>query len=244
MVKAMKTAWGLLLVITSATAQDFKDPIRTIHEQRVHLHPLFIWWTNAAALNASNASLPEAERQPLPERPLRAWVRITSTELTNTGFTWLARVDIQKTPDGPISNQLVVLRHGPFEEKKALDQAVAHYNSATESQLTASNVQSANLEREAALRSKASLYQEMYNLDPHRHYHLGLAADTYRRAAIEARHAAGVASNRVKQLEASRAELFQITQGRHTLMVDTFALRTGETYQGLPVFEMGLRYGR
>lgn len=240
----MKTALLILLLAAGAFAQELKDPIRIVNAQRVNLQPLFTWWTNAAMTSATNASKPEEQRQPLPERPLRAWVRITSSELTNTGFAWIARAQIQEIPDGPVTEQIVVLRHGPFEEKKILDRAVANYNQATESRETASNIHSASLERAAAFNHRANLYSEMYYIDPHRNWNFGYAADDYYRAASRARRDANNAAQRMNQLEARRAELSKITQGRSTLTVDTFALRTAETYQGLLVLDIGLRFGR
>ncbi len=237
---------GLMAMLLSPTvgAQDFRDPFRIVNAQRVNLYPLNYWWTNTAGLNASNAALPEEQQVPVPVRPLRDWVRLVSNEMTNTGFAWIVQAYIQETPDGPFTNQTIVLRHGPFEEKKALDRAAYQYNQATENLLVSSNTYATSMERATALNRKADLYQEMYAIDPWQHHNLGHAAATYRNAAFQAQRQANTAVRRINQLEEQRAELYQVTQGRETLTVDTFALRMKETYQNLPVFDIGLRFGR
>lgn len=244
MLRFIPTAPVVLLLLNTTVAQDFTDPIRLVNEQRVSLQPLFHWWTNATTIITNNAGLPEAQRQPLPVRPLRAWVRVVSNEITNTGFAWLARAYLQETPDGPFTNQTIVLRHGPFEEKKALDRAVGTYHRATENLLVNSNEFVAQIERATVLHQKADLYQEMYQLDPDRHLNLGNAANVYRNAALQAQRRANTSARRINELNDQRVEIYKFTQGRETLTVDNFALRTGETYQGLPIYEMGLRFGR
>jgi hypothetical protein len=244
MIQIIKTVLPVLLLNLPVEAQDFKDPIRIVNAQRVNLYPLFHWWTNTAAINATNATLPAEQQVPQPVRPLRAWVRVISNEITNTGFAWIAQAGIQETPDGPVTNQTIVLRHGPFEEKKALDRAVGHYNQTTENLLVTSNAYVASMDRATALHQKADLYQEMYEIDPCRHLNLGHAANVYRSAAFQAQRHANQSARRINQLDEQRTEIYKLTQGRETLTVDTFALRLSETYQNLPVFEIGLLFGR
>ncbi|HNQ72967.1 MAG TPA: hypothetical protein PKN95_05125 [Verrucomicrobiota bacterium] len=234
----------LLLAVGGLRAQDFSDPVRLVNDHRVSLQPLFNWWTNAGAILATNAARTNVAPLPLPPRPLTAWVRVVSHQLTNTGFAWLARAAIQETPDGPFTEQLIALRHGPFEETKRFDRAVRHFQQAGDALLVASNQYVQKMEITAQFDQKANLYQEMYALDPWQHHRLGDAAVAYRQAADQAYRQALNAAQRVEQLNQQRIELHQITQGRDAMEVDTFALRTGEKYRGLPVYEMGLRFGR
>ncbi|GEM_PF-1776294 len=233
-----------LLISATVFGQDLKDPIRLVQGQRVNLQPLFHWWTNATSIVESNKLLSEEEQIELPPRPLQAWVRIISNELTNNGFAWFARAQIQEVPYGPATNQLIVLQHGPFEEKKALDRAVQNYDRTTERLLVTSNQYVAQMERATAWNQKANLYEEMYSIDPGRHINLGRAAVVYRDAATRAQREANAAARRYNQLEDRRIEIYRFTQGRERLTVDTFALRTGGTYQNLPIYDIGLMFGR
>jgi hypothetical protein len=240
----MKTFIFVLLLAIGAVAQDFSDPTRLVNDQRVNLQPLFQWWSNAVALASTNAGQTNGEMPALPPRPLSAWVRLVSNELTNTGFAWIARVHLQTSPDAPFEEKLVMLRHGPFEEKKRFDLAVTNYAQATESLQVASNAYVAKADRAAALSRKADQYQEMYAFNPWQHWRLGDAADAYREAAIVAHNEAVAIARRMNQLENQRVEQQKTIQGRDMLVVDSFAMPTGETYRGLPVYEMGLRFGR
>lgn len=232
------------LIVPRVGAQDLSDPIRLVRDQRVNLQPLFHWWTNATAIIETNAQLPETEQVELPPRPLSAWVRIVSNELTNNGFAWFARAHIQEVPYGPVTNQMIVLHHGPFEEKKAFDRAVQNLNRTTERLLVSSNQFVTHHERATTLHQKADLYEEMYVLDPKHHLNLGRAAMAYRDAATYAQRNANAAAQRYHQLEDRRIEIHRFTQGRDALTVDTFALRTGATYQQLPIYDIGLMFGR
>jgi hypothetical protein len=240
----MKVILLIFLFVGGAWAQDLSDPARMVNGQRVNLQPLFHWWTNTTALNATNATRTNGNQVAVPPRPLTAWVRVASNQLTNTGFVWLAHAYIQETPDGPVTNQLIVLRHGPFEEKKRFDQVVNDYKMTSTNLLVASNSYVKNAEKTAAFDQKADLYLEMYEIDPWQHYRLGYAADAYRQAANQTQQKATTAARQMEQFDAKRAELQKITQDRETLEVDSFALRTTERYRGLPVYDMGLRFGR
>lgn len=234
----------LLLSASWLGAQDLSDPVRLVNDHRVNLQPLFHWWTNASAISATNTARTNAEPVSLPPRPLAAWVRVVSNQLTNTGFAWLAHAAIQEIPGGPFTNQVIVLRHGPFEEKKRFDRAAQDFQQAGDALLVASNQYVQSMEITTEFDQKANLYQEMYALDPWQHSRLGDVAAAYRQSADKAYRQALNASQRVEQLNQQRVELHQITQGRDNLEVDTFALRTREQYRGLPVYEMGLRFGR
>lgn len=242
--EAMKTILLIFLSLGGAWAQDLSEPARIVNGQRVNLQPLFHWWTNVTAIVATNASRTNGDLVAIPPRPLKAWVRIASNQLTNSGFAWMANAYIQEIPDGPVTNQWVVLRHGPFEEKKRFDQVVNDYKATTTNLLVASNTYVKNAEKTAAFDQKAELYQEMYEIDPWQHYRLGYAADAYRQAANQTGEKAATAARQMEHFDAKRAELQKITQDKESLEVDTFALRMAERYRGLPVYDMGFRFGR
>ncbi len=239
----MKTIALLLLLSLPAFSQDLGDPVRTVGVTRVYLQPLFTWWTNAAAIVETNKNLSLKKKLPLPERPMKHWVRLTTESgLTNNGFAWFAKVRLQEIPGGPTTNKLVVLRHGPFEEKKQFDQTVSQYKKVSAAQAHTSQVSESQSERAAQLNQRANLYSDMGNIAPRSGFRT--AAADYRQAARQADHAAGEAMIRSQILAHEQEQLAKATQGRSTLKVDTFAMFTGEIYQGLPVYEFGLLFGR
>jgi hypothetical protein len=241
----MKTILTILIcaVVITTPAQDMNDEFRTVSARRISLKPVFSWWTNATAIIATNKSLPIKKKIPLPERPLKHWVRVTTDgAITNNGFAWFARVSVQEKPDDTEKFQWVVLRHGPFEEKKKLDSAVAAFDDATSAREY--QTRSANNHRERAdyLATKRDVYQNFANHVPG--YGFGADAAHYRKQARIAQNNADAAQSRADFQAARQGQLFKITQGRSILKVDTFAMPTGEKYKGLLVYEFGLPFGR
>jgi hypothetical protein len=241
----MKTILLLMLnfwLIGTALAQEMTEPNRVVGVRAVSLQPLFDWWTQAAALSASNHALPKEEQVPLPDRPLKHWVRLTALAVTNTGFAHLATVQIQHVPNGLQTNQTVVLRHGPFVEKKKVDDAAQETAELVKSQKYQLEQAEYYDSRAEALRARAYLYHEMYAAGGS--YVHSRLADDYYAAAARARRQANLARERASNMEARLLQLDKITHGQTTFVIDNFAMATGETYQGLPVYSLGLRFGR
>jgi hypothetical protein len=229
-------------LVGTAVAQEMTEPNRVVGIRAVSLQPLFDWWTQVASLSASNASLPPEERLPIPDRPLKHWVRLTTLAVTNTGFAHLATVQIQHVPDGLQTNQTVVLRHGPFVEKKKVDDAAQETADLVKSQKYQLEQAEYYESRAEALKARAYLYHEMYAAGGS--YVHSRLADDYYAAAARARRQANLARDRASNIESRLLHLDKITQGQTTFVIDNFAMATGEIYQGLPVYSLGLRYGR
>jgi hypothetical protein len=241
----MKTFSVLTLsfwLVVTAMAQEMTEPNRVVGVRAVSLQPLFDWWTQAASLIASNSALPKEEQTPIPDRPLKHWVRLTTLAVTNTGFAHLATVQIQHVPDGLQTNQTVVLRHGPFVEKKKVDDAAQETAELVKSQKYQMDQAEYYESRAEALKTRAYLYHEMYAAGGS--YVHSRLADDYYAAAARATHQANLARDRANNMELRLLQLDKITLGRPTFVIDNFAMATGEMYQGLPVYSLGLRYGR
>ena len=56
----------------------YAAPARVINAQRVNLIPLFTWWQQAESIGQRNSAKKETDQQPIPDRPMKAWVRIIS----------------------------------------------------------------------------------------------------------------------------------------------------------------------
>jgi hypothetical protein len=240
--KALSALTLSFWLLGTALAQEMTDPHRVVGVRAVSLQPLFDWWTHAASLSASNRNLLPEDQLPIPDRPLKHWVRLTTLAVTNTGFAHLATVQIQHVPEGRQTNQTVVLRHGPFVEKKKVDDAAQETAELVKAQQYQLEQAEYYESRSQALRARAYLYHEIFAAGGS-HVHSRLADDYYA-AAARATRQANLARDRVANLESRLLQLDKITLGRTTFVIDNFAMATGEMYQGLPVYSLGLRYGR
>jgi hypothetical protein len=229
-------------LVGTVMSQEMTEPNRVVGVRAVSLQPLFDWWIHAASLITSNSTLPKEEQTPIPDRPLKHWVRLTTLAVTNTGFAQLATVQIQHVPDGLQTNQTVVLRHGPFVEKKKVDDAAQETADLVKSQKYQLEQAEYYESRAKALKARAYLYHEMYAAGGS--YVHSRLADDYYAAAARATRQANLARDRASNMEARLLQLDKITQGQTTFVIDNFAMATGEMYQGLPVYSLGLRFGR
>jgi hypothetical protein len=239
----MKTILVVLSLTITAAAQDLSEPQRSVAARPVNLTPLFQWWTNATAIVATNAELPIKKKLPLPERPLKHWVRITTQgPITNNGFAWFAEIRVQEIPGGPSVNKTVVLRSGPFEEKKQFDSTVAQLDNTIAAKRSAQAAQRAHENRADTLFAQADASHFVGNVFSDGNYHSQARSLAQQSRAASAQ--AAQAGQRAANLDRQRAELLQATRGRRTLALDNFAMNSGLKYNGLEVYEIGLRYGR
>lgn len=225
-------------ISTTILAQDMREPQRVVNSKRANLQPLFTWWTNAGTITKSNLALSAKKKIPVPQRVMPAWIRITTSEITNTGRYWIGTAQVQDSPGSRATNQIIALLNGPFAEKKKVDAAAARLEQSSKSRASQNDWASFNTDRASVASQRASQYQEIRNAGGGRSF--GNLANDYSAAARNARADAAVNERRAANLASEIEQLRKITKGRRTMTVDTFALRTGELYAGLPVYDMGL----
>jgi hypothetical protein len=233
---------ALLCGGTSASAQTFSDPARVINNQRVDLQPLINWWTNVVSVEKQNRRLKKDQRLPVPERPLTSWVRVTTDRITNSGLVWIAEVQIQETPEGKTEKQTVVIKHAPLAGKQQFDSAVVGQREAADAQSHAEAVKEYQSDRASQAASYRNSYNEMHTVAPSFGFHD--QATQYGKVADDAKRQAKSAEQRAESARCEQARLGAITQGRTKFHLDTFALKTGELYNGIPVYDLGLAFGR
>lgn len=241
----MKLILPLLFALfaSAATAQNFSIPVRYFNGRPVTVQPVFAWWTNAEALNLKNKRLSKTKQVALPERVMPAWVRISSTEITNVGGgLWVARAGVQEAPGGPVKTLVVSLRHGPFVEIAKFQTAARDWAAATAARSGAYSSFTGALENKAAAHRSASFYSELNMVAPRSGFQT--ASRSYSRSAAASKWEAEQASRRMASLDAVRGRADDILKGRTVFLLEDFALRTGEVYAGLPVFDLGLPIGR
>jgi hypothetical protein len=238
----MKTLLFVCLVATSAFGQRFNEPIRLINNHRVDLTPLLMWWTNTITIIDANATRPETNQIPVPPRPLTAWALITTERITNSGLVWIAEVDIWQTPEPPSVRQLVVLERVPLSGKQAFDNAAARDAQAKEEIGVAQAALETHRQNADAHRARADTFFEFDFAAPGN----GFFDEGVRLSQLAQREAnlAAAAAQRETNLRAEREQLNQITEGRTQFRFEAFALKTARTRLGLPVYDVGLPFGR
>jgi len=232
----------LCLFATSAIGQRFNEPVRMITNRRVDLKPLLSWWTNVVAINHANESRAETNQIPIPPRPLSAWSLITTDRMTNAGLVWLAEIEIRQTPDDPPVRELAVLEHVPLSGKQTFDRAATRDAHAEKELGVAESAKEIHRKRAAEYRERANTFFEFDYMAPgHGFVDEGVRLGN---AAQREKDRATAAEQRESDLRTEREKLSAITEGRTEFMLEAFALKTTRKHLGLPVYDVGLPFGR
>ena len=232
----------LCLFATSAIGQRFNEPVRMINNRRVDLTPLLTWWTNVIAINLANETRSETNEIPIPPRPLTAWSLITTDRMTNAGLVWIAEIEVRHTPTDPPVSERAVLEHVPLSGKQAFDRAVARDTNAEKEQGTAESAMEYHGVRAEQYGKRADTFFEFDNMAPgHGFFDEGVRLS---QAAQREKNSAAAAEQRRDDLRSEREKLSTITEGRTQFMLEAFALKTTRKHLGLPVYDVGLPFGR
>lgn len=238
-----KLIWIVLLVCASSQAQtEMGHCLRTTHRifngLSVDLTPLATWWGNEPD-RKKDTKLGIA---PAP-RPLVAWDRVKGTLVEKRALGWVVQAEIETTP-GKKESRTILLKHPPEQEKikfealKKRENEIKNYRSGmqTASELNR-DVASASHERADTLREvgNASTSVRTYN-------DMNAAANARSRqgSAATAR-----SEQQIANANAATENLKSVTEGlwmfppSDTYIVDFFALKTGETVGGMPVYDLG-----
>ena len=238
----MRIILVLCLFATSAFGQRFNEPVRMINNRRVDLKPLLTWWTNVIAINQTNETRAETNQIPIPPRPLTAWSLIFTDRMTNAGLVWICEIQVIQRPDGTPVRELAVLEHVPLSGKQTFDRAAARDVSA-EKELNAAEAAKDHHEKRAdQYGQRANTFFEFDNMAPgHGFFDEGVRLSD---AAQREKKKAVAAEKRSDDLRTEREKLSAITEGRTEFVLEAFALKTTRKHHGLPVYDVGLPFGR
>lgn len=232
----------LCLLATSAFGQRFNEPIRMISNRRVDLKPLLTWWTNVIAINQTNETRAETNQIPIPSRPLTAWSLIFTDRMTNAGLVWICEIQILRTPGGTPDRELAVLEHVPLSGKQTFDRAAARDAVAEKELSAAESAKELHEKRADQYGQRANTFFEFENMAPgHGFVDEGARLND---AAQREKQRAVAAEQRGNDLRTEREKLSTITEGRAQFTLEAFALKTTRKHLGLPVYDVGLPFGR
>jgi hypothetical protein len=232
----------LCLCATSAMGQRFNEPVRMINNRRVDLKPLLTWWTNVVAIHQANESRAATNQIPIPPRPLSAWSLITTDRMTNAGLVWLCEIEKRQSPADEPVRELAVLEHVPLSGKLTFDRAAARDASAEKELGAAESAKELHQKRADQYGDRANTFFEFDSMAPgHGFFDEGVRLSD---AAQRERNKSVAAEQRGEDLRAERERLNAITEGRTQFRLEAFALKTTRTHLGLPVYDVGLPFGR
>ena len=232
----------LCLFATSAFGQRFNEPVRMVNNRRVDLKPLLVWWTNVVAINQANESRAETNQIPIPPRPLSAWSLIITDRMTNAGLVWIAEIEKRQSPDAEPVRELVVLEHVPLSGKQTFDRAASRDAHVEKELGVAESAKEIHRQRAAEYGARANTFFEFDYMAPgHGFFDEGVLLSD---AAQREKKKAAAAEQRGDDLRSEREKLSTITEGRTQFMLEAFALKTARKHLGLPVYDVGLPFGR
>jgi len=239
----VKSRFLLFLGLFALVAQAEPPPVyclqypkRVFGGAAVDLSPLFKWWVEEPSPQRNtNIVTGQEARSP---RPLPAWVRIIGREFKIAGSGWVVTGAVESSPDQKQGGRFFV-RHFPAKEKESFEVAQARlvqiiaYQSG---QYSLSSYEEAQGQGFGANRDIANIAN---GPGSQRAWQYNVAASqAFNRSQFAAQNAASVQAERVV-LE-SYVNKFPASTN---YILDFFALRTGETYQGLPVYDIGQTFG-
>jgi hypothetical protein len=249
---AMVVVAGLVLVIAPAWGQTehcFRQPLRNVGTARVDLQPLFNWWTNTAGHKDQVERMTSSEKKSgvpvLPARPMTAWVRLNGRVEGAAASGWIVNATVEATP-GVRTQERIVVRHPPVREKQqfeGLTRQIAQLAATIKrAELVESNKNEATNpydDRAYIMSSMASVgggneWKEAANDDMRR-------ANAIRAQANTANQAAAAAA--AQQRSAVEGQRSKIASAGDEYRLDYFGMRTGESLNGLPVYDLGVFAG-
>lgn len=238
----------LTLFVLSGTALSqerfcFRNPQRIIGDARVSISPLLKWWSvYESALRRSGSGSQTNREALLKARPLSSWDHIEGSWVEDFGGTWIVDATIELIP-GKTVHKRILLFHPPEDEKKLFDDLTAKLKwlQGVESQSIAASSSNDQLVREN--NSRVSTLDMIGNSSGFMRAQVGPQLQAYDHASSIA-----IARSQIFMARARSAsdEIPKIQLGLASMptgkeyRIDFFALRTGQIYNGLPVYELGL----
>ncbi len=223
-----------------------RNPARVLESKRIDLSPLFAWWT----ANAGKTP-PPAGTTNLPPRPLSAWVRVNGLKVEDASTGWVLMATLESRPGLPSAPVKIVLGHPPVVEAARLKSLLAQKQRSeiASDQAAAAAARSGNAASNAA--SMGELAGKMARLSPDGSRLQGHYSDQAYGYRSAARRNDANAANAASEQETHEADLKAINEAIAAIpteptteglvyRVDAFALATGRTFRGLPVYDIGM----
>jgi hypothetical protein len=195
-------------------------PIRGFGLQTVNLAPLFQWWNHPGADGADDS-----------KRPMKAWKRVVGVKVSDFGYGWVVEAEVYRDPATHTKTRIVLQNPPALEASKyetTKDQIVQSGLDITNAQARYQTARKA--EQDDQNRAKAARRSRYW-------------AAQYNQQAADDRAAATLAQDDEKAakqtLELARLGLKILPDLHGQYQIDWFAMDTGKTLQGLPIYDAG-----
>jgi hypothetical protein len=162
--------------------------------------------------------------------------------MTNAGLVWIAEVERRQNPNDEPFRELAVLEHVPLSGKQEFDRAAKRDAQAQKEIGVAESAKDLHLQRASEFGARANTFFQFDYMAPgHGFFDEGVRLSG---AAQREEKKAAAAEQRGEDLRTEREKLSAVTEGRTQFMLEAFALKTTRKHLGLPVYDVGLPFGR
>jgi len=236
--------WILLLAALPVVAQTnppsycCRYPMRGFGNANVNLTPLFTWWSRQEA-SLTNKS---GNFSFLSPRPMPAWKRIVGTKVGDSQYGWFADVEIFTNTSHGFKTR-IVLQNPPIQDEQQLN--------ALQQQITGYNQQIANSQEQYKADVKEEKRAEKQAKAGSRSWHLNEALNAKNDARLSAQKRDDAQKDQATEaqtkgsLQVAEQQLAAIPTEHGRYQIDLFALETGKSLNGLPMYDLGvISYGR
>lgn len=200
-------------------------PIRSFgNTGSVNLAPLFQWWTNSAGNSQSI-------------RPLAAWRRVVGVRTGDLEYQWIvdAKIYTRQTTWRPAR---IVLLNPPVQQEQLFYSLKAQI---AQDELNLTNAQRTyRAELKAEQRDQARARADARSWRRWRRFYSGVYDRQARREQNAARQTQKEKQQTRQALEAAQKALAAIPSSHGQYQIDCFALDTGKTLHGFPVYDVGV----
>jgi hypothetical protein len=250
----MKKFVGVILLCVAGWAamaqagrglQACRYPVRVFGPRTaVNLNPLFAWWnrqpgpTNGTGYAAATIDVSSNSPADDTDRPLPAWHLVTGAPVGNVnGGGWAVEAVIYTSPSAR-TNARIILVHPPTGEQESYLTLKADLVQVDQQIQSAQRAYAANTNEEMRAEARAELYRRSIS----KVASTGVLVNS---REAEQRHAAAAADLRQKdELLATRTAIqtrlkaIPVVSGAYH--IEWFAMMTGRTKQGVPVYDPGV----
>jgi len=215
-------AAALLLTSQPGLANPLKDQERWIGPEKVDLAPLFKWWSKRSG-----------------ERPLVSWIHVTGSIVSTNTWSWVIEARIENSsnhgknqPPATQQSNRIILKNPPVGEW-------AEFQNLTARQLWLNSQRQILSSRTNEAAERAQILSAQQKADRHEHVHPppALAVEYKKWKQIQKE-----AEQRLKQIDQQIKDLkprLAAYPDAESYVIDCFALKGGETFKDLPVYDYG-----
>jgi hypothetical protein len=216
------------------TDSSFRNQTRWFSAGWVDLLPLFHWWRTGESIETDKRS----------EKPLSAWAIVRGTKYRESGYGWIMYADIFDTPTNAARHEWIYLADPPKNEERQFYALYNNYIQAIQDTKWAHQKTENLVQSELENRSASQFYENVARATgSSQSENLSQATHTREKTiGVQSSQWSARMHTAADNQAAARLAMESIPHRGDLYYVDYFALKTGTTNSGLPVYDMGSMY--